>query len=219
LKRWPSVNRARLACHSFGVRRLALKAFDCVCRPAMAQVWVPIDALTQGKLPPVCLLTGTENAALRDRPVSWVGHPTERGSALTTPGSVALAATVGYQVAILAAGFKQPPVVQGRVPLSDSAVRRMALTRPLVFLVVLASMVLAVVAGGVTNSAFVFLGALLLGFVGSVAFGVVYGRWAGLALVRREGNQVLLDLPNDRAAAAIAQALPKSVDGRAHSVG
>jgi hypothetical protein len=185
----------------------------------MAQVWVPIDALTQGKLPPVCLLTGTQNAKVHEWPVSWVGHPTERGSAMTTPGSVAIAATLGYQVAIVAAAFKRPPVVQGKLPLTHSALLRMGLTKPLSFVVTVACMALSVFAGAVTHSGLVFLAALLLGFVVSVGFGVVYGRWAGLALVRREGDRVLLDLPNEEAAAAIARALPKSVDGPAHSVG
>jgi hypothetical protein len=175
----------------------------------MAQVWVPLEALTQGKLPPVCLLTGSEGAELRERPVSWVGHPTERGSAMTTPGSVALAATFGYQVAIVAEAFKKPPVVHGLLPLSDSALRRMGLTRPLSWLVTGVSFVLAMMAAALTQSALVGVIALLGAFAGSVAFGVVYGRWAGLALVRREGDRVLLDLPNARAAAAIAHAHPE----------
>ena len=75
------------------------------------------------------------------------------------------------------------------------------------------------VLAGLTQSAVVALLSLIGAIVGTIAFGLWYGRKAGLALVKRQGNQVLLDLPNEQAAEAIAAAFPKSVDAGAHSVG
>jgi hypothetical protein len=185
----------------------------------MPETWVPLEALERGQLPPLCLITGRADAAVREQRIAYAANPTERGSALTTPGSVAIGSVFGPGAAVVVASLKAQPYVLARVPLSSAGAQRLMWTRPLSWAVVATNFFSVLVLAGLTRSPVVALLSLIAAVVGTIAFGVWYGRKAGLALLKRQGNEVLLDLPNEQAAQAIAAAFPKSVDVGAHSVG
>jgi hypothetical protein len=164
----------------------------------MAQVWVPIEALTGGKLPPVCLITGeTHGVALRELSLRWVSSTGGLGRANH------------LDTAVVRSALSSSPILAARVPLTDEGERRYAMSRQtgLVFVGGLSAPTIFFGAlGGGPGAAF----GLCLGVAAAIAYAVYFGRGTGIGLLRRSGDEVLLEVENDRAAAALSDSFPKS---------
>jgi hypothetical protein len=184
----------------------------------MPRVWVPVEALVEGTLPAVCLVCGVDGAPMREHRIEWGASPSARGSALATPGGVGVATTIGPAAATVMAALDSAPFLTARIPLTGEALERIALWRYL-GLGVVAALVLGALVAGAAFDGVGFGAGIVCAFVCAMVFGGIHGRRTGLALLKREGNAVLLEVPSDRAAAAIAQAFPKSVDAHTPSVG
>jgi hypothetical protein len=170
----------------------------------MAQVWLPLDALVEGKLPPQCLITGAvEGVEPRDVELDWDSSGA-RGSYTVGGGEW------------IPTGVKRPGKLSVRLPLTQKAYEHLYLARLVGKLLIVPALFIPAALAIYFESWALGLGSLAATVT---AISLYIARQPDFGLRRRVGDDVLFELPDGSAADALMRTFPKSVDGNAHSVG
>lgn len=164
----------------------------------MPQVWIPTDALVEGKLPPVCLVTGTTEG------VTFHG--------VDVPWSSSGARGTSVHPAVSPLAFSGDPTAGIKLPMTDEGLRRYQLSRKTGAAIIGSIASLTLLGAGLTNTGAGLSIGFGLGVAGAITYAVYFGRGTSIAMIRRRGAEILVEVSNEDAAAALSRAFPQTED-------